>query len=256
MNIITDLEKLLQPAEPLKFLTDKGPDTTEGQEIIAKLKVALEENPTLLAVAAPQIGIDKRIFCIKFNEVIKTFINPIITKKVGSVIAPETFGSMPGKEILISRPQEVTVVYHNEDFKYEENKLLDSAARIFDQMCQLIDGITPDLLGLVSDVEQDGSLSDCTEEEIEALTEIYKKFIATKCANLEKGLTEDENIAKQYKQLKATEQIINGRITIVEPKEETQERMALASAGRQAAAKQQKMERKAYVNSILKKKKR
>jgi hypothetical protein len=29
---------------------------------------------------------------------------------------------MPGKEILITRPEELTVVYYTEDFKYEENK--------------------------------------------------------------------------------------------------------------------------------------
>ena len=37
IEIITDLEKLTNPATPLEFLTEKGPDGTEGNEIIAKL---------------------------------------------------------------------------------------------------------------------------------------------------------------------------------------------------------------------------
>ena len=39
---------------------------------------------------------------------------------------------MPGKEI-IARPEEITVVYYTDDFKYEENKLVGPAAAIFDQ---------------------------------------------------------------------------------------------------------------------------
>lgn len=258
MSITTELEKLSEPSRPLEFLTDQGPITGEGEEIIAKLKAVMEEDNTLLAVAAPQIGIMKRIFCIRFNEIIKTFINPIIIKKVGSSIAPETFSSMPGKEILISRPDEITIVYYNDDFKYEENKLLAGAARVFDQMTQLLDGVTPDQLGLVSDVEQDGSLADCSEEEIKELTEIYKQFVTAKQKQLEQMVKEDETLSAQYAQLKATEQIINGRITIVEPEEETKHRMQLAKLSKQAELSQkaakQKVEHRAYINRILKKK--
>lgn len=257
MTIITDLEKLMTPAKPLEFLTDAGPMTADGQEIVEKLKTVLDENKNLLAVAAPQIEIDARIFCIRFNETIKTFINPIITKKVGSVIAPETFDSMPGKEILISRPQEVTIVYYNDEFKYEENKLIGPAARIFDQMAQLLDGVTPDQLGLVSDVEQDGSLSDCTEEEITELTEIYKQFISTKQKALEAALAEDETLAEQYKHLKFTEGVINGRITVVEPEEEAIARAKLAKSQKivENAEKRakQKADRKAFLNRVMKK---
>lgn len=258
MTIITDLEKLQEPSKPLEFLTDKGPLTGEGEEIIAKIKAQMEEDTALLALAAPQIGIESRIFCIRFNETIKTFVNPIITKKSGSVIAPETFSSMPGKEILISRPQEVTVVYYNDSFKYEENKLLGAAARIFDQMSQLLDGVTPDQLGLVSDVEQDGSLSDCSEEEINELIEIYKQFISKKQKALEKEFESNKELAESYKHLRATEQVINGRITVIEPDEEAKQRAKLSKMTKQAEMYQkqqeQKAEHRAFVNKVLKKK--
>ena len=95
----------------------------------------LDANPDILALAAPQIGINKRIFCLRFNDQIKVFINPIITKKKGLTIAVETCCSMPGKEIVIGRPEEVTVVYYNEEFKYEDNKLLGAAASLLRQRC-------------------------------------------------------------------------------------------------------------------------
>ena len=81
--IITDLEKLSQPSEPLTFLTETGAKTEEGTEIIDKIKEVMNSKPDILALSAPQIGINKRIFCLRFNDQVKTFINPIITKKKG-----------------------------------------------------------------------------------------------------------------------------------------------------------------------------
>ena len=194
MSIITTLEKLQKPAEPLQFLTDKGIEKEEGEAIIKQLKDVLEADKTLVALAAPQIGIDKRIFCMRFKDTIKTFINPIVTKKSQYVIQPETFSSMPGKEILITRPEDITVVYYTDEFKYEENKLLGIAARLFDQSCQLLDGITPDVLGLVSDVEEDGTLWDLNDEEMRKIIEIYKQYIDAKTKALEAEIKTDPKL--------------------------------------------------------------
>ena len=102
-SIIIDVEKLSVPSEPLTFLSETGAQTEEGNEIINKIKEVMENDPTLLALAAPQIGINKRIFCLRFSDQIKTFINPIITKKKGLNIVIETCASMPGKAGASSR---------------------------------------------------------------------------------------------------------------------------------------------------------
>jgi peptide deformylase len=214
-EIIKDIEKLSSAAAPLQFLTEQGIEKEEGLSIIAQIKEAMEADKTILALAAPQLGIDSRIFCIRFNDQIKTFINPIITKKAKYEIKPESFVSMPGKEILITRPEELTVVYYTDEFKYEENKLLGSAARLFDQHCQLLDGVTPAELGLISDVETDGSLADLTEEEITQVVEIYKQFIKAKAEALQKEIKEDPEVEKAYRQLKFTEKVINGDALVI-----------------------------------------
>ena len=175
MELITDLEKLQEAAEPLEFLTEKGVEKEEGNKIISDLKAYLDNTRTEVAIAAPQLGINKRIFCMRFQDTIKTFINPVITKKAKWNIQPESFSSMPGKEILISRPEEITVVYYTDEYKYEENKLLGIAARVFDQSCQLLDGVTPDILGVVSDIEEDGSLWDLDDEEMKQIKDIWVK---------------------------------------------------------------------------------
>ena len=234
--ILTDLEKLNVTAEPLTFIDKDGQHLDEGKEIIRKLHEALEADPSLLALSAPQIGIEKRIFCIKFDGQIKTFINPIITKKGDYKIVAETCGSMPGKEILITRPESLTVVYYNEAFKYEDNKLIGPAARLFDQQAQFLDGVTPAELGLVSDIEQDGKLADLTEEELAQVIIIYKQFIAAKAKNLEVSIAEDEELKNQYKQLKFTEGVINSRIQVVREDQE----IRMNRAQRRAATKTKK----------------
>jgi len=257
-SIITDIDVLSVPSEPLTFLTNEGPKTEEGTEIIQQLKEVMENNLELLALAAPQIGINKRIFCLRFNDQIKTFINPIITKKKGLNIVIETCASMPGKEVVIGRPEEITVVYYNDEFKYEDNKLVGVAASMFDQQAQILDGVLPSELGLVSDIEEDGKIEDSDLAEI---IPFYKDtFLPTKLASLNESIAADEEAKRYFNQLKFTEGVINGRNAVVEPEAETTKRSrakkaankAILGAGRSEAA-MQKASFKNFVQKVSKK---
>lgn len=257
MEIIYDIDVLSVPSEPLTFLTDQGAKTEEGEEIISKIKEVMEANTELLALAAPQIGINKRIFCLRFNDQIKTFINPIITKKNGLKITVETCASMPGKEIVIGRPEEVRVVYYNDEFKYEDNKLVGAAASMFDQQAQILDGILPSELGLVSDIIEDGKIE---ESDLIDIIPFYRDtFLPSKLEGLKQAIDSDEEAAKMFNQLKFTEGVINGRIAIVEPEEEAAKRAkakkaankAILQAGR-ADALNHKAEFKNFVQKVSK----
>jgi peptide deformylase len=252
-KIITNLERLQQPSEPLAFLTEVGAETEEGNNIISKLKEVMEANTDLLALSAPQIGVFKRIFCLRFNDQIKVFINPIITKKKGLNIIIETCASMPGKEIVIGRPEEITVVYYNEDFKYEDNKLLGVAASLFDQQAQLLDGVMPSELGLVSDIEADGKIE---ESDMEAVINFYKDtFLTSKLAMLNNVIEADEEAAKDYRQLKFTEGVINGRIAVIESEEEAAKRTKAKKVANKAIVQMNKAEKavqKAEFTSFVK----
>ncbi len=257
-SIIYDIDVLAIPSEPLTFLTEQGAKTEEGKEIICKIKEVMEANTELLALAAPQIGINKRIFCLRFNDQIKTFINPIITKKKGLNIIIETCASMPGKEIVIGRPEEITVVYYNDEFKYEDNKLIGIAASMFDQQAQILDGVLPSELGLVSDIAEDGKIE---ESDMVEIIPFYKDtFLPSRLKSLKTVIEADEEANKDFRQLKFTEGVINGRITVVEPETETSKRArakkaankAILSAGKTEAA-MQRAEFKNFVNNISKK---
>jgi peptide deformylase len=240
-RIIIELEKLQTPSEPLTFLSETGTNTEEGEKIIAELKEVMAADEKLLALAAPQIGINKRIFCLRFNDQIKTFINPIITKKTGLRFTIETCASMPGKEIVIGRPEEITVVYYNEDFKYEDNKLLGVAASLFDQQAQILDGVLPHELGLVSDVEADGKIESADMEEV---IDFYKNvFLPSKLKTLNTVIEANEEAAKDFKQLKFTEGVINGRIAVVESEEEAAKRAKAKKAANKAVANMHRVEK-------------
>jgi peptide deformylase len=257
-ELITDIEKL-EVAEPLKFITDTGIDREKGDQIINDLKEIMEANPNMISLAAPQIGEPYRIFCIRFNDTIKTFIDPIIKKKQGSKLVVETCSLLPGKEILLTRPEEITVVYYTDDFKYEDNKLVGPAAAIFDQQIQLLDGVLPSDLGLVSDIEEDGSLFDLTNEEFEQVKEIYKQFIQVKTKQAQEEAIANPELEKQYRQLKFSEDVINGRTLILESDEEAETRNILNKRTKahkiQAKKVESKYEFKAGVNHVLNRKK-
>jgi peptide deformylase len=240
MEIIYDIDVLSVPSEPLTFLTEQGAKTEEGEEIVNKIKEVMNANTGLLALSAPQIGINKRIFCLRFNDQIKTFINPIITKKKGLNIVVETCASMPGKEIVIGRPEEITVVYYNDEFKYEDNKLVGIAASMFDQQAQILDGVLPSELGLVSDVAEDGKIEDSDLAEI---IPFYKDtFLPSKLEGLRQAIDADEEVTKAYNQLKFTEGVINGRIAIIEPEEETAKRAKAKKVANKAVLRANRVE--------------
>jgi peptide deformylase len=257
-ELITDIEKL-EVAEPLKFITDTGIDREKGDQIINDLKEIMEANPDMISLTAPQIGEPYRIFCIRFNDTIKTFIDPIIKKKQGGKLVVETCSLLPGKEILLTRPEEITVVYYTDDFKYEDNKLVGPAAAIFDRQIQLLDGVLPSDLGLVSDIQEDGSLFDLTDEEFEQVKEIYKQFIAIKTKQAQEAATADPELEKQYRQLKFTEDVINGRTLILESDEEAEARATLNKRTKAQEIQTKKIESKqafkAGVNRVLNQKK-
>jgi peptide deformylase len=258
MEIIYDIDVLSVPSEPLTFLTEQGAKTEEGEEIINKIKEVMNTNTELLALSAPQIGIKKRIFCLRFNDQIKTFINPIITKKQGLNIVIETCASMPGKEIVIGRPEEITTVYYNDEFKYEDNKLVGAAASMFDQQAQILDGVLPSELGLVSDIVEDGKIE---EADLAEIIPFYKDtFLPSKLEMLKQAISSDDTVNKAFNQLKFTEGVINGRIAVIESDEEAAKRAkakkvankAIVNAGK-ASALAQKAEFKNFVQRVSKK---
>ncbi len=236
--ITTDLEQLRTPAKKIEFLDSAGTHHEETDEVVAKLKEAFDENKSVIALSAPQIGIGKRAFGIRFDDGVKFFIDPVITAKANYKIAVETCASMPNKEIIMQRPEEVSIVYYDEKLKYEDNKLLGDAARLFDQQYSILDGDLPDELGLVSDINDDGPRSALTQDEWKEVIEIYKQFAQLRHKAYMEAIEANEIDKAAYKQLKLQEDIINGRIVAVETPKESKATAGGNRTQRRAMSKQ------------------
>lgn len=70
-----------------------------------------------VGLAAPQVGILKRIVVIDIGEGIVELINPIIIENKGSKIAPEGCLSIPGHSEYVERPEYVKVKALNREGK-------------------------------------------------------------------------------------------------------------------------------------------
>lgn len=93
-----------------------------------------------VGLAAPQVGILKRIVVIDIGEGPIVMINPQIIKTAGSQTGDEGCLSVPGKAGQVTRPNEVTVRFMNEDGEYYELEGVELLARAICHECEHLDG--------------------------------------------------------------------------------------------------------------------
>ncbi len=95
----------------------------EVKEITPKILTLLDDMvDTMYAangvgLAAPQIGILKRIVVIDVGEGIIELINPVVVETKGAVIGDEACLSVPGKSAQVERPEYVKVEALNREGK-------------------------------------------------------------------------------------------------------------------------------------------
>lgn len=236
-EIIYDKNQLNKACSPFEFIDDKGKDESVVNEInatVVALKDILNANANLLAISAPQIGIKKRVFCIKFADTIKTFINPIIKHRSEDKFINHEFFIDNESKVYICRPKEIEVTYFTDEFKVEDNKLLDQAAAIFAQQYNLLDGIVPGVvLDTFEDITEDnlpqfveatysgGGLVLSKDEpvsDLEEVAEVLTKISVAASAKLKDLIANspDEELKKVAKRFLFEESVMLGRTKIVD----------------------------------------
>ncbi len=92
-------------------------------------------------LAAPQIGVLKRIVVLEVNGIKLELINPVITEKTGESIDVEACLSVKGVQGYVKRPQKVTVSAYDrygEPFVFTGSGLI---AKCICHECDHLDGI-------------------------------------------------------------------------------------------------------------------
>ena len=89
-------------------------DIKDGEQIAAQLLKELTKSKTGVGLAAPQIGINKRVVAVNVNYPLY-FINPKITHSEGSIVYNEGCLSYPDKVVMTKRFSKITVEADNLD---------------------------------------------------------------------------------------------------------------------------------------------
>lgn len=185
-EIVTDLEKLSNRCDEV----DVRKNNEAVRETVVELKQTLRESKNGVGLAAPQIGKKERIFVINFNGDIRAFINPIITQTKGMSINREGCLSLPDKEYLVPRYNQIEVMYQTALGKPESRKMVGMAAYVFQHELDHLEGITLADIGL--EVGED--FDNATDEERQQVVEMYLESLDLKRKELQKEIEEDTEL--------------------------------------------------------------
>lgn len=146
---------LLKPCREVKEVTPRV------KELIDDMFETLYE-ANGVGLAAPQVGILKRLVIIDIGDDPHVMINPKIIEKSGEQTGSEGCLSVPGKYGMVTRPDYVKAVYYDEDMQLQEIEGTGLMARAICHELDHLDG------KLYVDLAEDG-LHDVEEmEETEA----------------------------------------------------------------------------------------
>jgi len=95
-----------------------------------------------IGLAAPQIGISKRIFVMDYDNVKIAFINPEIESSFGSIKIDEGCLSFPGIRVKVERKENLVVKYQNEFGTHIQMELSGLSAICFQHELDHLNGKT------------------------------------------------------------------------------------------------------------------
>ncbi len=134
-----------------------------GERLLIKAMMAAMREAKGVGLAAPQVGINQRIFVADVGDGPTAFINPQILKKFGSDVLEEGCLSIPGVTVEIKRAQEIVVRYTDEDNELVEQRIRDLLARVIQHETDHLDG------KLIVDYVKDKDAKKKLEEELSKL---------------------------------------------------------------------------------------
>lgn len=187
-EIITDVEKLSDRADEI----DTRKENALMRSIILDLKDTIRAKK-LSSLSAPQLGYNKRIFCISYGDKgIISYVNPVISGVKGLELSKEDCSSIPNKKYIRIRNNDINIMYQDPLGKVRSNRMIGLAAIIFQHEMDHLDGL------LISDIglEIDDDFENASEEERQEVIKMYLDSIDVKAKDA-KELVNKNKEAKQ-----------------------------------------------------------
>ena len=213
-EIITDKEKLAEWC----YEIDPVKNGKKTQEIILALKDTMRAN-NLLSLSAPQLGYDSRIICIRFGDNdYRTFINPMIDNNVNLTMSRESCSSIPGKEFIIPRFNNIKFYFTTPLGKPESATLVGQAAFVFQHELDHLNGLLVEDIGL----EIDELFDQATDEEREQVVQMYAESLDIRLKNLNEDMSGNKELSDLNDAIKFINSVKDGS-TVLESAEKTKE---------------------------------
>lgn len=181
-------------------------------QAVTDLKNTLIQYKDAEALAAPQIGNNYRMFCLKFaNNDIRCFINPMITKVKGSTLSRESNYSIKDTEYIVPRAEEIQAAYQTPVGKAEENIFKGKAALLFQQMVDLLDGVMISDYGL----EILPGFDEASDEEKKQIIDMYIESISTDLDAVNKDIDESPILSKVKENMEFLTSVAKGETDLL-----------------------------------------
>ena len=94
-----------------------------------------------LGLAAPQVGVLKRVCIVEYDDKLYELVNPVLVKSSGSCVDNEGCLSVVGFRGLVERPEKITVEYYDRNGKKHKQRAEGYFARVFLHEMDHLDGI-------------------------------------------------------------------------------------------------------------------
>lgn len=185
-EVLTDEESLTQWSVEI----DPKKEGKLTQQIVIDLKKTMKAN-NLITLAAPQIGYNRRIICVKFGENdYRSFVNPAIVNNSNIEFARETCSSIPNKTFVIPRFNKIELYFTTPMGDIKSTKQFGFAAHKIQHAIDHLNG------SLVSDIglEIDELFDNATQEEREEVLKMYAESLDLRQKALEKEIEEDPDL--------------------------------------------------------------
>lgn len=244
-RIVKDLNKLNDRVDEA-ILSDEA----TLNKTIQDLKDVLYAHKDLVCLSAPQIGVKARIFCIKFsNGDIRTFINPMITHSEGLHLSRESSASIPDKQFIVPRNNEIQATYQTPVGKIESNLFQGAVAEVFQQMEQSLNGVMLSDYGL----EIVEGWDEATQEERDQVIEMYLNSLKERGLALNEEIQNTPNLKEISDAVDFMVSVSKGETKLehVKTKEETQKEHQIQNLIKQASIKD---EYRNFIKKISRKK--
>ena len=136
------LRNIIQLGDPV--LRKKSFEVTEFGEKTDALLDDLKETRAAaggVGLAAPQVGVLRRIFIVDYEDKFYECINPVITERKGKAEDTEGCLSVRGRYGVVERPTKITIKFQDRRGKHVTMKIQGYLARIFCHEYDHLDGI-------------------------------------------------------------------------------------------------------------------